>query len=120
MSGSSSRRKGMTYENEVYKKLLEWAIERSEDTEVYKQNRSGYDGDDLLIKHRRSADANPVSVSMECKNQKEMRLSSWIDQAVANAKQDQVPLVVHKRRGVADVSEHYVTMRMKDFLQLLE
>jgi len=109
----------MTYENEVYRRLLEWVALDGSDTEVYKQNRSGYDGDDLLVKHRSTFRALPVEVSIECKNQRDMKLASWVDQAAANAKQGQVPVVVHKRRGTMKVDAHYVTMRFEDFLKLL-
>lgn len=112
MSGMTSRRKGMTYENEVFNRLLAWC--EGTGRTITKQNRSGYDGDDLLLELFGRA------VSIECKNQKEMKLASWVDQAVANAKQGQVPVVFHKRRGTMKVDAHYVTMRVEDFLRLLE
>ncbi len=118
MSGVTSRRKGMTYENEVYNRLTSWCgqVAHLVDAVIAKQNRSGYDGDDLLL----TIDGRSYELSIECKNQKEMKLASWVDQAVANAKQGQVPVVFHKRRGTMKIDAHYVTMRVEDFLKLLE
>lgn len=105
MSGASARRKGNTYERagEVY-----FTGELGD--RYTRRNRGGFDGDDGDIDD---------FISIEFKNQKEMKLAGWIDQAASNAG-DRVPVVVHKRRGCVDVGDHYATMKVSDLLRLLE
>lgn len=60
-------------------------------------------------------------VTVECKNHARIELSNWLDQAVEEADNDGalMGMVVHKRKGRADGSEQYVTMRLGDLIALL-
>lgn len=100
-----SRNKGRNYERAVYNHLVSQCGERH----VEQRNRSGHDGDDLGLGNL---------FSLECKNQAQMNLAGWVDQAVAQRPEDEIAVVVHKRKGRTDVGEHYVTMRVCDFIEL--
>lgn len=67
-----------------------------------------------------------LPLTIECKNQKAMKLASWVDQSVEQAEagaegdfQWLPGVVIHKRAGKGDVGEHYATMRVKDLLCLM-
>jgi hypothetical protein len=100
---TNSRRKGATYERQV-EQWIEATMDR-----VTRTNRSGFDGDDFDI---------AGIVSLEVKNCARLELASWLAQAEANSGPDRVPAVLHKCRGKADVGDHYLTMRARDFAAL--
>lgn len=60
-------------------------------------------------------------VVVECKNVVATDLSGWVNQADVERGNDDalVGLVVHKRRGVADPLEQYVTTTVRDLVALL-
>ena len=66
-------------------------------------------------------DVSGVSAVLELKNCREMRLGPWMNEAKSEALNAGVPryLVVHKRKGVADVAESYATMPLWLAVELL-
>ena len=102
---ASARRKGRDYESEVRRYIGQFF-------EIINSNQSGYEGDDWRL---------PAFdwLSGETKYRREDRLGSWIDQAKKNSK-GLVGVVVHKRWGKGDPAEAFVTMRLEDFLTILE
>lgn len=107
MSGSTSRRKGQRYESEVRRWLQERGLKCLNPAEA------GKEGADIHL-------VDLPWMSGEAKNQAKMTLSAWIDQARGQCDGDQFPYVIHKRKGKTDIGEHYVTMQMKDFADLME
>lgn len=61
-------------------------------------------------------------VVLEAKNVARMDLSGWLREAAVEAANDDAAIaaVIHKRRGVADPAEQYVTMTLDTFAALLE
>ena len=49
-----------------------------------------------------------------------MNLPAWLAQAQAQCKEGDVPIVIHKKRGTADMGKSYVTTDLENFLSLLE
>lgn len=62
-------------------------------------------------------------VAIQCKNQKALKLSEWLNDTVEQAKRlgDAVPALVVKRAGKGEkaLGESYVVMRLQDFTDLL-
>lgn len=104
MSGKASRNKGATYERQVAKYITEQGYPTVRRIDNY------HDRDDLISCLK--------WLSSECKNQEKMDLAGWVDQAIEQAG-SLVPVVWHKRKGKADVAEHYVTMRTSDFMRIV-
>lgn len=107
MSGSTSRRKGASYENTIRKYI------EAQGFEVINPNRSGYDGDDVGFK-------DFPWLSGECKNVKAMSLSAWVGQAQEQAPEGGVGIVIHHKARNGNPGNDYVTMALDDFLALLE
>lgn len=103
--GASNRRRGLAFEALIRKYIALFF-------KVKNSNRTGYDGDDFRLPQF-------TWLSGEIKYRREDRLGSWIDQAVKNAK-GLVPVVIHKRWGHGDPADQFVTMRLEDFLTILE
>ena len=61
-------------------------------------------------------------VVIEAKNVSRLDLAGWITEAEREAGNDdsQYPVVVHKRHGVGDPADQYVTMTLDTFARLLE
>lgn len=59
-------------------------------------------------------------IVVECKDVARLNLGGWMEEAVAEAGNDDAPIavVIHKRRGHGDPLDQYVTMRVRDFLKL--
>lgn len=57
----------------------------------------------------------------ECKNVAKLNLAGWINEADIERGNDDalVGVVIHKRRGVADPLEQYVSMTVRDLVALL-
>lgn len=60
-------------------------------------------------------------IVIECKNTSRTNLSEWVTEARTEAGNDDalVGIVVHKRHGVGDPGEQYVTMTLADLAALL-
>jgi hypothetical protein len=75
------------------------------------------------IANVRRTNAFPASarVVVEVKNVKTMSLGAWVNEAEIERGNDDalIGVVVHKRRGVADPLDQYVTCTMRDLVALL-
>lgn len=62
-------------------------------------------------------------VVIECKNQKQMKLASWTDEAKREAENDNAPywFVIHKRKGkgVEKMGETYVTTTLEQLAEMM-
>lgn len=58
----------------------------------------------------------------ECKNQRAMALSTWVDELLTECRNagTSVGAVVHKRRGTTDAGEQYATLPLRMLVQLLK
>jgi hypothetical protein len=101
----NSRAKGARYERQVELWLSSQFGDR-----ITRTNRSGFDGEDFDL---------DGLVSIEAKNHAKLDLAGWLAQADRDAGPDRIPVVLHKRRGVADVGGHYVTLYARDLAALL-
>lgn len=65
--------------------------------------------------------AGVVGVCIEVKSQAELRLSTWVDEALAEQANDRadIGLVWHKRRGKGSPADWYVTITGAQLVQLL-
>lgn len=65
----------------------------------------------------------PRKVAIQCKNQKTLKLSEWLNDTVAQAERldGAVPALVVKRVGKGEkaLGESYVVMRLQDLVELL-
>jgi hypothetical protein len=73
----------------------------------------GFAGDDI------DARLNDIVFSVEAKNEKAVRLASWVAQARGNAGPGRHPIVVAHRVGRSSVDDAYVVMTGADFIALL-
>ena len=68
--------------------------------------------------------AGVPGVVIEIKNQAEMKLAAWVDEALREAVpicgSPQMGVVWHKRRGQSSPGEWYVTMRGSTFVEMLK
>jgi hypothetical protein len=103
--GKTSRDKGANYE----RKLARWIVERL-GVEA-RRHRGGFSGDD--IEHELPF------ISFEAKNRNENRLGQWVDQANAQARIGQIPVVVHHRTGKGSISDDFFTLDGDGFAALL-
>jgi hypothetical protein len=109
---SAARQKGTAFETSLLPLLREWYPEAERRPLQGEKDK----GDYHLPGEARYA--------LQAKNQKTMVLSSWVDDAAEQALNldpsgHAVGVVVHKRRGVTDPYEQYVTMKFGDFLWLV-
>lgn len=121
MSGAASRRKGREYEAFV-RREFPTLLNGMSDITIAQKNRAGYDGDDVqitVVKDELYPELDVV-ISGECKNQNRMSLAEWVNQSVEQAPEGEVPVVIHKRKGKGKLVDHYVTMRVRDFIDILE
>ncbi len=103
--GAMSRRKGAAAEVDVVNYLRQHGYP---DARRYLAGDGRQPGD---------IDAIP-GVSLEVKNQAEIELAAWVDQAVAEARSN-LPVVVAKRRGRPDPGDWYAVLRFSDLVELL-
>lgn len=103
-TGKAARLKGYAYQRDIAHALeaAGWTIIR----------RSGGEaGDDITV-------VNMPWLSIEVKNHARGDVAGWWKQAQAQAG-DRVPVLVHKRHGVADPSEQWVTLTVAEFTRLM-
>ena len=103
--GATERRRGHKAERDVAAFMRDHGWDA-----VTTRAASGYQhGDDI---------ATDAPVSIEVKDCARMELAAWVRQAHENAN-GQPAVVWHKRRGVADPGDWYVTMTGNDLIELL-
>ena len=106
MGGATSRRKG---------NVAELAV-------VHALQRAGWQAITsraALGGTRKGADiVTDFPMVVEVKNEKSMRLADWWKQAVEQAGDD-LPVVVHKRRGFSQAEDWWVTMNLATLLALV-
>ena len=101
---SKTRAKGTAFESEVVNFL----------------KSQGFNEAERNILNSPLGDIKNVPMVLECKNQKTMTLSEWMQQAENSGKKaGKLHAIVHKRRG-KNVSKAYVTMELDQFTELLK
>lgn len=105
MSGKSSRTKGAVFERNVRNYLA-----LTSGQQVPNPAASGFTG----------ADAEVGPFSIECKNQVTNKMPSWWDQAVEDAREGMLPVVVHKRAGFGSTPDQWVTMNLEVFVEIVK
>jgi hypothetical protein len=100
-----SRRKGATYALAIRRWLEAQGWECM-------ARQPGEDGDDIRI-------LDLPHLSIEIKNQARHDLPGWMTQAVRQAGH-RIPVVIHKRHGVTNPEDQWVTLRLADFHRLIK
>jgi hypothetical protein len=71
-------------------------------------------GDDMTV-----VVSHTLTLSVENKDHRAYDLAGWVDQAVRQCPEGQIPVVVAHRNGKAEAEDGYVVMRGQDFVELL-
>ena len=97
---TNSREKGKRYERHVA------SLFKAEGYDARRgQQYSGIGGDDVVgVPH----------VHVECKHQERMQLYDWMSQSKRDAKENEIPIVIHKKNNYNDL----VTMEFADWIKL--
>ncbi len=112
-----SARKGAAFEQQT----AEWLADRLNDDRIERRVKNGRNdrGDITGVKTIRGG-----RVVIEVKNRNRLTLAEWVDEAAAEAGNDDavIAAVVHKRRGKGAVQfgETYVALTLENFARLLE
>lgn len=103
--GRSPKNKGDAYERAVVRYLQERGIH------VTRAKRGNPTGDVLGID----------GLTIECKNQRSYDIAGWIKQMQASKElsESRLGVVIAKRRGTTDVSQHYAILTVEDLVTLL-
>ena len=101
MSGKMSREKGKRFERLIASKLREYGFDAHRG-----QQFCGANGDADVI--------GLPGIHLECKAQETMKLYDWMAQSINDAREGEIPTVVHKKNN-CDI---LVTMRFEDFMKL--
>ena len=97
----NSRQKGARAERELAKKLREYGFENVRRGQQF----SGLEGEDVV--------GMPM-IHIECKNVQKLNLRDAMAQSERDAKEDQVPVVMHKKNRMPWL----VTLNLEDFIQM--
>lgn len=97
---TNSREKGKRYERHVA------SLFKAEGYDARRgQQYSGIGGDDVVgVPH----------IHVECKHQERMQLYDWMSQSKRDAKENEIPIVIHKKNNYNDL----VTMEFSDWIKL--
>ena len=97
---TNSREKGKRYERHVA------SLFKAEGYDARRgQQYSGIGGDDVVgVPH----------IHVECKHQERMQLYDWMSQSKRDAKENEIPIVIHKKNNYNDL----VTMEFSDWITL--
>lgn len=116
--GNKNKAKGTSFETLIVKYLRGRGFAK-----CYRPaTKGGYDTGDIngIVGRARQA-------IVQCKNQRKFNLSGWLNDAVAQAQQEEVggnaiPVLVVKRPGVGEksIGETYAIMRLEDASSLLK
>lgn len=101
--GAKSRRKGAVFERQVVNWLRDHVWPDAE------RRGAGFEAADVI---------NTGDYIIECKSQERIDLPGWWRQAERQAG-EQTPLLIIKKKGVADTGECYAVLRLDDLLPLL-
>lgn len=96
----NSRRKGARSERELAKKLNEYGFECRRGVQY-----SGIEGEDVV---------GLPFIHIECKNVQRLNLRDAMDQSMRDAKEDQFPVVMHKK----DRKPWLVTLDLDSFMTI--
>lgn len=99
--GKMSRDKGKRYEREVARYLKDKGYDCRRG-----QQYCGAFGDADVV--------GLPGIHIECKHVEKMSLYDWMDQSVRDAREDEIPVVFHRKNNC----ETLVTMRADDWIQL--
>lgn len=98
----NSKQKGARYERHVSSLFKNAGYEDAHRTQQF----CGYHG---------TADVEGVpGIHIECKHQERMQLYDWMAQAKRDARDGEIPVVIHKKNNCEDL----VTMTFEDWVQL--
>ena len=125
--GRASKRKGATYERKVAK-----VFKTKYDIDLVRTPQSG----GFAKKSTKASDFRgditcldesiDFKLHIECKDQKTLKIRDWVQQAESDCPKDRVPLVVFhlaqviKEGKVTSKSGDYVTLRLDDFINLVD
>jgi len=98
---TNSREKGKRYERYIASQFRAEGFKDARRGQQY----SGIGGDDVV---------GIPYIHVECKHQEKMHLYDWMSQAKHDAKDDEIPIVIHKKNNCADL----VTMEFRDWIEL--
>lgn len=112
-SNRSARQAGTAFERKVVDALA-WILK---DDRIDRRVKTGAKDKGDIFGLRSFAGERIV---VECKDVSRLNLGGWVEEAVAEAGNDDAPIavVIHKRRGHGDPLDQYVTMRVRDFVKL--
>ena len=111
-SRTSAKAAGTRFETSIARSLAEHVDDRIE----RRAKTGGKDRGDLSgLRHMGGR------VVVECKDVARLNLAGWVEEADVERGNDDalVGLVVHKRRGVTDPLDQYVTCSLRDLVALL-
>lgn len=125
--GKASKRKGATYERKiakVFKNKYNVDLVRTPQSGGFakKSNKaSDFRGDITCLD-----ESIDFKLHIECKDQKTLKIRDWVQQAESDCPKDRVPLVIFhlaqviKDGKVTSKSGDYVTLRLDDFIDLID
>ena len=112
-----AKQKGTSFETSIKRYLNSKGFKKAERTVL----KGGEDTGDIngIV----SPDGRPVAV--QCKNQRKLNLSGWLDATVEQAARlglNALPALVVKRAGKGEkaIGDTYVVMRLDDFVTVLK
>lgn len=123
--GKTARDKGNSFERRVatfMSKLLQCAIVRTPMSGGFHKDKASNMKGDLTV----LTPNVDISLHVECKNHRELRIREWIKQAEEDANKGDVPIVVfHKHQKidsgkVVDSAGDYVIIGLEDFTRIVD
>ena len=125
--GKASKRKGATFERKiakVFKGKYNVDLVRTPQSGGFAKKSSkasDFRGDITCLD-----ESIDFKLHIECKDQKTLKIRDWVQQAESDCPQDRVPVVIFhlaqviKEGKVVSKSGDYVTLRLDDFLELVD
>lgn len=101
MSKINSRQKGAAGERELARILRSYGFETRRG-----QQYCGSNGDADVV--------GLPGIHIECKRVEQMQLYKWLEQAIGDAREDEIPTVFHRKNRKPWI----VSMRLDDFMKL--
>lgn len=116
--GKRARRKGGNYERLVAKKFqLKYGVElkRTPQSGGFAKKcdkADDYRGDITIVDTKQM-----LKLHIECKNQKQLQLKNWLEQAESDCPEGRTPVVIFHQHNT---SKDYVCLSLEDFFSLVE